>query len=87
MVTAVACHFLSSISAWPALRESAVEDYTKFRREVFDAGVVDTGLKLQEGKGAIVYSDITEKDAAEFGLSVDTIRRLARSHCRFMEGG
>jgi hypothetical protein len=119
MITAVACHFLSSISAWPQLGGSAVEDYTKFRREVFDSGVVDTGLTftsagdpwpnrqfcyvrtgqvdsglarhltvaVQEGKGAIVYSDITEKDAAELGLSVDTIRRLARSHCRFMGGG
>jgi hypothetical protein len=119
MITAVACHFLSSLSAWPTLRESAFEDYTKFRREVFDAGVVDTGLIFksagdswpyrqfcyvrteqagsgldrhltvaeQEGKGAVAYSDITEIDAAALGLSVDTIRRLARSHCRFMEGG
>lgn len=119
MITAVACHFLSSLSDWPTLHESAVEDYTKFRRVVFDAGVVDTGLKFksasdpwpykqfcyvrtgqvgsglerhltvaeQEGKGPVVDSDITEKDAAELGLSVDTIRRLGRSHCRFMEGG
>lgn len=119
MITAVACHFLTSISAWPEPGGSAVEDYTKFRRATFDAGVVDTGLKFkstgdtwpyqqfcyvrtgqvggglerhltvaeQEGKGPVAYSDIAEKDAAALGLSVEAIRRLARSHCRFKAGG